>query len=279
MMLCPSRPQPASAAQAQQQHRSPTRRVGLTFARAVRDEAVEELLVAVGYTAEVAPPETAGTRFSIDVGAVDARRPFTFLFAPKLSSPSTIFAVTLPRPLGVVFAPDRQGRCRVESLVEGSHAERASRVGALSPLGAQAPAVGDLLRATTATSFSFTPQAQLFGDLSGTKRLVLLFGCDGQAYRKTFAALKSGLAKDGPVTLVLERPGPKSLDAFWSVLPGGDVRPAELSEGEESEEEAEEVVQQEPSSFSVDPVDSDTLLVSISAIGGFLLLLYVGFRP
>jgi len=80
------------------------------------------------------------------------------------------------------------------------------------------------------------------------------------------------------VTLVLERPGPKSLDAFWSVLPGGDVRPAELSAEEESEGESDEVVEP-PSSFAVDPVDSDTLLVSVSAIGGFLLLLFVGFRP
>lgn len=48
---------------------------------------------------------------------------------------------------------------------------------------------------------------------------MVLFGADGQAWEKCFAALTQGVAADGPVTLVLERPGADSADAEWAPLP------------------------------------------------------------
>jgi hypothetical protein len=98
-------------------------------------------------------------------GPESGRKRRTFVFAPKLSQPSSLLTVTLPRPMGIVFAPDRQGRARVESLVPGSLGGRAAAVGKLSGLGAQAALEGDLLRACTSTVFTFTPQAHLLGDL------------------------------------------------------------------------------------------------------------------
>ena len=242
----------------------------------------DEELVCSGFVAEAVSADAVGERVSVEVGPVanengpeSGRRRRTFVFAPKLSQPSSLVTVTLPRPMGIVFAPDRQGRARIESLVSGSHAGRAASVGKLSGMGAQAPQVGDLLRACTSTVFTFTPQAHLLGDLKGTKRVVTCFGADGQPWRAVSAALRQGMVADGAVTLVLERPAEGSLDVAWEPMPAA----ATVAEEEEEEETSEEQAERRKEEFAVEGPSSDTVLVAASAIAGFALLIFTGFRP
>ena len=96
----------------------------------------------------------------------------------------------------------------------------------MSPVGAQAARRGDVLRAFTSSTISFGPRAQLLGDLSGSKRAVVLFGADGQSWVKTISALKSGLVADGPVTLLLERDRDPERAKAWTPeeLPKDDPR-------------------------------------------------------
>jgi hypothetical protein len=236
-----------------------------------------------GFMFVEADDTTPGERVRVEVGPVGERKRTTFVLPLLCGAPSTLIAVTLPRPLGVVFVPDAAGGVRVGSLVPGSVAGRAGAVARLSPDGMATPRPGDVLRAVTATVFAFTPQcappgeharpaththahplrrtrsktqqplsrahacpncchaprrtrrAQLLGDLKGTKRTVVLYGADGQAWQKSFAALTQGMAADGPVTLVLERPLPGSADATWAPLP---VSPADVAATWSEEERA-----------------------------------------
>jgi len=122
-------------------------------------------------------------------------------------APSTtrIVSVTSTRPLGIIFEPDARGRIRVADFVRGSDADKAASVARLSPVGADCARRGDVLRAFTATQVSFTTSGALLGDLSGTKRVRTLYGCDGESWERATAALTNGRVADGPVTLVLER--------------------------------------------------------------------------
>jgi len=126
----------------------------------------------------------------------------------------------MDRPLGVVVERDTDGRVRVADFVEGSRAGRAAAVAQLQGLnenaGARAPKRGDVVRAFTTTTLSYGPRAQLLGDLSGTKRAVVLFGADDQPWGKTIGALKSGLVADGAVTLILERDLDAARAAAWT---------------------------------------------------------------
>ena len=90
-------------------------------------------------------------------------------------------------------------------FVRGSDADKAASVARLSPVGADCARRGDVLRAFTATQVSFTTTGALLGDLSGTKRVRTLYGCDGESWERATAALTNGRVADGPVTLVLER--------------------------------------------------------------------------
>jgi hypothetical protein len=161
----------------------------------------------------------SGDLLRVEVGPVGKTTRRSFALQRRLPSPSALLSCTLPRPLGVVFVPDAAGGVRVASLVAGSAAGRAAGVARLSPDGASTPLPGDLLRACTATVFSFPPGAQLLGELKGTTRTVVLFGADGQSYEKTFAALAQGRVADGPVTLLLERAPPGTPGAAWKPLP------------------------------------------------------------
>lgn len=66
-----------------------------------------------------------------------------------------------------------------------------------------APAVGDVLRGCTCTNFVFEG-SQLWGAKPPT-RTIVMYCADGQAWPSVVAALRKGDARDGPVTLVLER--------------------------------------------------------------------------
>lgn len=169
-------------------------------------------------------------RVKVAVGIVGKKRERVFALRKVLGTrggvagaESDVFAVTMDRPLGVVVERDVDGRVRVADFVEGSRAGRAAAVAQLQGLnensGARAARRGDVVRAFTTTTLSFGPRAQLLGDLSGTKRAVVLFGADDQPWGKTIGALKSGLVADGPVTLILERDRDAARAEAWTPEP------------------------------------------------------------
>lgn len=212
------------------------------------------------------------TRVRVDVGDVGERSPQSYVFRPVLAQPSKVFAVTLPRPLGAVFVPDSTGAVRLAEFVPGSTGARAAAVARLSPDGAAGLAVGDLLRATTSTIFAFTPAAQLVGELKDTKRTVVLFGCDNQAYSQCFGALTNGLVADGPVCLVLERAGETSPDKDWKPMPFISQEEAESGDAAATERL---LTQREPD-VTVDGGGEIGGAVVI-AVGSLILLVLVGF--
>ena len=180
-------------------------------------------------------------RVKVAVGIVGKRRERVFALRKTLGrrdgvagAASEVFAVTMERPLGVVVERDTDGRTRVADFVEGSRAGRAAAVAQLQGLnetaGARAPKRGDVVRAFTTTTLSYGPRAQLLGDLSGTKRVVVLFGADDQPWGKTIGALKNGLIADGPVTLILERDLDPARAAAWTPEPTPEPTP-ELRRG------------------------------------------------
>ena len=174
----------------------------------------------------------AGELLRVEVGPVGRTVRRSFALQRRLGASSSLFAVTLPRPLGVVFVPAADGGVRVAALVPGSTAGRAAGVARLSPDGSATPLPGDLLRACTATVFSFPAGAQLLGELKGTTRTVVLYGADGQSYEKTFAALAQGRVADGPVTLLLERAQAGTPGAEWKPLPVPRPAPANEADAE-----------------------------------------------
>jgi hypothetical protein len=101
-------------------------------------------------------------------------------------------------------------------------------------------------------------RAQLLGDLKGTKRTVVLYGADGQAWEKTFVALTQGMAADGPVTLLLERPLPGSRDATWAPLP---LSPADVaaasSEGEQAAQREAAARRAPPTVYGADGAEEE----------------------
>jgi len=176
-----------------------------------------------GYFYDGVREGAGGERFKVDVGVVGSRRTRTFALRKRLSSKSgsgssSLVLATLERPLGITFEPDTEGRVRVSGLVPGSVAQRTDAVARLGPGLEKSPSPrrGDVLRACTASVVSFGPRANLLGDLSGTKRAVVLFGADDQPWGKTVGALTSGLRADGPVTLVLERDDDPARAEAWT---------------------------------------------------------------
>ena len=131
-----------------------------------------------------------------------------FYFARTLGDASEIFAFTCDRPLGIMFAEEEgTGRPVVESVAPDGNAGARSRALALTQ-GDFSTSVreGDVLRGFSCPRFTMDSTAQaLVGDLGGAKRMLVLFDTDGQKFNKSMDALASGLRRDGPVRLVLER--------------------------------------------------------------------------
>jgi len=243
----------------------------------------DQCFVVSGFGKAEAPEDVVGELVRVEVGNVGERKRQTFVFPPVLRSPSQVLSVTLPRrPLGVVFVPDSAGRVRVSSFLANSDAGRAASVSKLSPGGAQAAQVGDVLRAVTATVFAFTPAANLVGDLTNTKRTVVLYGADGETYQSVFRALTQGLVADGPVTLVLERPLTESPDARWSPLP---VKPTTEEEQQRlvldasEQDEAEALERWRNEELAPEPLGSDVGSAIIVTAGLLALLIAAGFSP
>lgn len=171
-----------------------------------RDQRGELAFRAVSYTPWPVDTNTGGKPVRIGVGKVGGIQPRTFLFEKVLPQPSELVVARLSRPLGIVFEEDaRAGRAIIAELVPGGHAERLWRRASLDPgFAATAPAVGDVLRACTATNIVYPTGALMFG-AQKPERAVVVFGADGQRWPAVAAALKKGLVADGDVTLVLER--------------------------------------------------------------------------
>eukprot|EP00775_Hariotina_reticulata_P008175 gene8175-8366_t len=159
----------------------------------------------VSYTPWPVASTYEGERIRINVGPVDDRKPRTFVFNKVLPQPSEILAVTLPRPIGVVFEYDfARKQVFVAGVVEGGPAEQKLKVAGLNPsLAKESVKDGDVLRAVTCTNFVY-PTKALFGAVP-PQRHVVVYGADKQAWGSIKGALRKGERRDGPITLILER--------------------------------------------------------------------------
>ncbi|GLC39054.1 hypothetical protein PLESTF_000515100 [Pleodorina starrii] len=174
-----------------------------------RDKNGELAFRPISYTPWPVDEGTEGERVRIAVGPVAARQLRTYVFARSLPVPSDILIVTLPRPLGVVLEYDeRFRRATVVDLIEGTHADQRRKKAALnSDLAKDSVLPGDVLRGLTATNFVY-PTRALFG-AAPPERHIVVYGADKQSWSAICGAMKKGEAKDGDVTLVLERRRPR----------------------------------------------------------------------
>lgn len=161
---------------------------------------------AVSYTPWPVEEGTAGKQLRIEVGPVDRKEKETYVFDRVLQKDSELLAVTLPRPMGVVFQEDaRANRVVVADILEGSPAHQRAQVAKMDTRRRQeAVLCGDVLRACTCTNFVYEGNA-IFGAKAPT-RTIVMYGADKQKWTKVMGALKKGDKADGGVTLVLERP-------------------------------------------------------------------------
>jgi len=168
-------------------------------------------LTVAGYTPSPASAREVASSacVKVAVGPVGARAPRAFAFQRALPTPSRVLAISLPRPMGVVFAEASPAsgdkRVVVDSLVERGEAGRRAAAASLNPaLADTALRPGDLLRAVTATTFVFKGAAALAG-FSPPTREVVLFGADGEAWPRVREALRRGDVADGDVAVVVVR--------------------------------------------------------------------------
>jgi len=161
---------------------------------------------AVSYTPWPVEEGTEGKQLRIDVGPVNRTEKETYVFDRVLQKESEVLAVTLPRPMGVIFEEDaRAQRVVVADLVEGSPAHQRAQVAKMDTRRRQeAVLCGDVLRACTCTNFVYQDSA-LFGAKAPT-RTIVMYGADKQKWTQVMGALKKGDKADGGVTLILERP-------------------------------------------------------------------------
>jgi hypothetical protein len=171
-----------------------------------RDARGELAYKAISYTPWPVAEGEEGDRLRIPVGPVTNLELRTFVFTKTLRRESRLVTIRLPRPLGLVFEEDAaHKRVVLAAIVPGGSADSLARKAALDPaLAAAAPAVGDVLRAVTATNLVY-PTASLVFSARSPERHVVVYGADGQRWPKVATALKRGLVADGEVTLVLER--------------------------------------------------------------------------
>ncbi|GBF97990.1 hypothetical protein Rsub_10664 [Raphidocelis subcapitata] len=160
---------------------------------------------AISYTPWPVQADAPGERLRIAVGRVGSTEPRTFVFEKTLPLPSEIVAVSLPRPLGVIFEFDeKRKRAFVAGFVPGGNAEQRRAVARLAAGGgAQAVMEGDVVRAVTCTT-PVWPAKALIGAVA-PERHIIVYGADKTRWSGLRGALKRGAVRDGPVTLVLER--------------------------------------------------------------------------
>eukprot|EP00667_Euglena_gracilis_P015728 EG_transcript_16380 len=178
-----------------------------------RDKEGFPVLRAWSYTPLFVPVGMQGERLRIPIGPVNELKYRTFLFTHLLGPSSTIFAVRLRRPFGIIMEEDPvRKRAFVSELVSGANADRLARVSALTQ-GRLAPQPGDVLRACTTTTILYPNYSALFFGAVRPLRTIVVFGADRQAWSATMAALSQGLVADGEVTLVFERASAPEADS------------------------------------------------------------------
>lgn len=160
----------------------------------------------VSYTPFPVEADAPGERVRVWIGKAGATEPRTFVVEKLLPRPSEIVAVTLPRPLGIVFSFDEaQRRAVVSGFVEGGNAEQRRKVARLNKdKAAEAALEGDVLRAVTCTC-PVWPTKALFGVVAPERHIVLYGADQAKGWGAIRTALRRGESRDGPVTLVLER--------------------------------------------------------------------------
>ncbi|KAL3158397.1 hypothetical protein ABBQ38_010634 [Trebouxia sp. C0009 RCD-2024] len=169
-----------------------------------RDRKGELAFRPVSFTPWPVEAGTPGERLRIDVGPASSTSPRTFVFDRSLGASSDIVKVSLPRPMGLVFEEDKaRGQVVVADFVQGSQAEKLSKVAKLNQSSRTAPQIGDVLRGCTCTNLVY-PTKSLLG-VQAPVRTIVMYGADNQRWPKVIAALKAGARSDGDVTLVLER--------------------------------------------------------------------------
>lgn len=172
----------------------------------LRDSKGELAFRAISYTPWPVEDGYDGERIRLDVGPLNNRQPRTFVFNHVLGRSSEILAVTLPRPLGVVFEKqEATGRIVVVGFVPGGNAERARKVASLDRRMLRDCLVeGDVLRAVTTTNIVY-PTDALFG-MKPAQRHVVVYGADKQKFSAAMDAVRDIQGERSmPATLVVER--------------------------------------------------------------------------
>eukprot|EP00210_Caulerpa_lentillifera_P000876 g847.t1 len=126
-----------------------------------KDKKGELVFKAIGFTPWPVAENDPGERIRIPVGKVGETEPRTYVFS-KVKSSSKLINITLPRPLGLVFAEDvNKKRVVVEGIIPQTHAAQRHKIGQLSGEYENSPMVGDILRAITTVNFVYPTDALL----------------------------------------------------------------------------------------------------------------------
>ena len=221
----------------------------------------ERVTLSIGAIDNSTTNNKEGTR---EQGEQNQSRKRTFMFRKVLNTESSLIVYESQRPLGIIFEVDTFGFLRVVDFNPTSKAYQNDKVQRLQPQKevSQSPVIGDVLRGFTTVSIKYGPRAQLLGDLSGTKRMVVAFGCDNQETDSIFKALRLGTVADGAMTLVLERAKIPSKRMNW--------KPEEIKIDDAK-------LEKERKQITIDNGFSTANVTYLVSLASFLLLLLAGF--
>ena len=221
----------------------------------------ERVTLSIGAIDNSTTNNKEGTR---EQGEQNQRRKRTFMFRKVLNTESSLIVYESQRPLGIIFEVDTFGFLRVVDFNPTSKAYQNDKVQRLQPQKevSQSPVIGDVLRGFTTVSIKYGPRAQLLGDLSGTKRMVVTYGCDNQETDSIFKALRLGTVADGAMTLVLERAKIPSKRMNW--------KPEEIKIDDAK-------LEKERKQITIDNGFSTANVTYLVSLASFLLLLLAGF--
>ena len=209
---------------------------------------------------------------TLEVGPVEeakSQRSFSFKSVLSDDFESNVVNYVAERPLGVTFEVDTSSHLRVVDLNPSSIAYQRDVVQRLQPqdllIDSQTPVIGDVLLGFTTIKVNLGPRA-VSGDLTGTKRAVVCYGCNKQTPDNIFKALAAGNSSDGVMTLVLERAKDPEQRMNWKP----EEIPIDVDDANESVSEKKQKL----------ALDSDFATPNATFVGlalTFFLLLVVGF--
>lgn len=130
---------------------------------------------------------------------------------------SEVRVLSLAKPLGLVLAPDTNGRIRVVEVEEGGAADKENSVARLEAGGKPRVCVGDVLRACTASSVRIDmARGSLTGDISGAQMNVGLMELDAASWRRGRLQMRRWSCSElGDIQLVLERAESGTVGEMW----------------------------------------------------------------